>query len=1406
MRISISVSGGLVGTAKRVRARRATALLAAAATAAGGLGAGGGRAAHAATYVFDPLASTAGGTDGSGSWDTTTSDWFNTSTGATVNPQPWSNSTADTAVFGSGGTAGTVAVSSVNVGTIQFNTVTGSYGLAGGTVTLGGAATITAGPGTTSSIASILTGAAGLTVNGGGTLALSGTNTFTGGFKLLGSTLDINSTAALGPTSGTFNIGSGSTVDNTTAAAITVANPVVQAGGYAYAGTRGLTFSGGYTLFNAGTGVQDAIAVNAGTLTLSGGIGGTGGLNKTGPGMLTLTAGSTYTGGLNVSGGTLSISTVSQLGAGGSANGGSAATASGTVYIGAAEIDDTNGTTGVPLSPGVNFVFGSPTSTFGITTAAANLTLNGTLSGSGSFNKNGPGQINFNTSSVTYAGATNVLAGTLSVGAGFANGTLGSTSGVTVSGGATLAFNVTGGLIVPTPIGGAGTVLLAAPLASATALNTFTLTGANTYTGPTNVSGGSMLVLSSFPNSGVPSVLGASSNASGNLLIVGTAGAQNTFNNGAGLIYTGTGDTTDRGISFGGTVQNTINVSNPSATLTIAGQTQVLATTGTFRFYKAGGGTLAFTNPGPNAFNTGAFFSIDGGTLQLGAPGQVNNVSQGLTVGNQLATPGAAPLLNVIGGTTNVAGPLSLSNGDPVAGQALTANLSGGVVNTTGVNLVINNSAVGLVTTLNLTNAAVLDSTGPIAGPTTNGSTGVINVSGTAQFNVSGTGSNLSPGAGAAAAGTINQSGGTVTIAGGLALVNSGTAPATGTYNLSGGTLNTPAISASSTNAASRSVLNLNGGTLQAAASTPVLVNGLTAANVLGGGGTIDTQAFNVTLPQALSHGGTAATDGGLTKVGTGTLTLSGNNAYTGNTQVQAGTLVVGGPAALGTGSAVLANGTTLALTVANLLSPATINTNGVYTPVVAGGTVTLTTPVGSEATSVFSSTPVSIPDAGGFTAGFTYTHGTTAADFGPADGITFTLQNAGPTALGSSGGALGYNGSTGGGTAITPSVAAVIDEYHDQIGLGQNGVLPTGVVNSAPGLSNTSSSVVTVVYNGAAQTLTETVVDAQGTYTSTLSNFDLAAQLNQAGSATASAYFGFTGGTGANVDTQSISNFTFSPLTASRINTASGVVVAPAAAATLQLAPTALYSSGAVGPITIGTGGTLAVSIGTTPAANVSHGVLTTPSVTFANATSGTLDLGPNALDVTGQSIASVTAQVATAYAAGTWRGPGITSSAAAADANRLTAVGVVLNNVGGLPLYGSGNPLGLFEGANPAAGDVLVKYTYYGDANLDGKVDGSDYALIDAGFLSGGTLTGWYDGDFNYDGVVDASDYTLIDNAFNLQGSPLSTSVLPGGSAVAAATDEIAPAASPTAVPEPAAVGLVAAGAVGLLARRRR
>ena len=193
-------------------------------------------------------------------------------------------------------------------------------------------------------------------------------------------------------------------------------------------------------------------------------------------------------------------------------------------------------------------------------------------------------------------------------------------------------------------------------------------------------------------------------------------------------------------------------------------------------------------------------------------------------------------------------------------------------------------------------------------------------------------------------------------------------------------------------------------------------------------------------------------------------------------------------------------------------------------------------------------------------------------------------------------------------------------------------------------------------------------------------------------------------------------------------------------------------------------------------------------------------LDLGDNDLDLSSSgpgnginNLTTVTARVAQGYGGGTWNGSGgIVSSAAAADPTRTTAVGVIQNDQGGSPLYTAANP---FDGYTPGPDDTLVKYTYYGDANLDGKVDGADYGQIDAGFLSGGALTGWFYGDFNYDGVVDASDYTLIDNGFNLQGPSLSA-------AVAVPTAEL----SAAAVPEPAAAAVVAVVAVAGLRRSRR
>ncbi len=101
---------------------------------------------------------------------------------------------------------------------------------------------------------------------------------------------------------------------------------------------------------------------------------------------------------------------------------------------------------------------------------------------------------------------------------------------------------------------------------------------------------------------------------------------------------------------------------------------------------------------------------------------------------------------------------------------------------------------------------------------------------------------------------------------------------------------------------------------------------------------------------------------------------------------------------------------------------------------------------------------------------------------------------------------------------------------------------------------------------------------------------------------------------------------------------------------------------------------------------------------------------------------------QAGSDLAGNAWNGPGgIISSAAASDPTHRTAIGVLLNDNGsGGPIYQT------HDGLSVGFGDVLVMDTWYGDANLDGKVDSSDYTRIDNGFLI--HATGWSNGDLSY------------------------------------------------------------------------
>jgi beta-glucanase (GH16 family) len=200
------------------------------------------------------------------------------------------------------------------------------------------------------------------------------------------------------------------------------------------------------------------------------------------------------------------------------------------------------------------------------------------------------------------------------------------------------------------------------------------------------------------------------------------------------------------------------------------------------------------------------------------------------------------------------------------------------------------------------------------------------------------------------------------------------------------------------------------------------------------------------------------------------------------------------------------------------------------------------------------------------------------------------------------------------------------------------------------------------------------------------------------------------------------------------------------------------LSSSTSAPGITINDGATLKLTAGT-------HQTLSVGTVDLIG--SGTLDLNDNAMIVRAGNLTNVTSEIASGYNGG----PGIISTTAVTNPNALTTLGVIQNSTtSGIPVYTT------FAGQTAVVSDVLVKYTYYGDANLSGNVDGTDYSLIDQGFNSAGAMTGWVYGDFNYDQKTDGSDYALIDNAFNQQTTPLA---LPANETAARETKNSEPAA---------------------------
>jgi autotransporter-associated beta strand protein len=620
-------------------------------------------------------------------------------------------------------------------------------------------------------------------------------------------------------------------------------------------------------------------------------------LTKTGAGTLVLSNNNTYDGGTRVTGGTVALGITNAL------------LTTSTLTVGGSGTFDLAG-----YNQQVGGLSDSGTSTGTITasTGASTLTIanNAANSFSGTITDNNPGNngsspslaiVMLGSTSLTlsgsnnFTGGTTVTSGTLVAASDYALGNAASQNGnagltLNPSASATVDFTSANPTIANLNSSGAGTSLIylgtTAGSGSATTLNVGGADGIGYFSGT------------------IADLSGSKSTAIGNLNVYG-----------GGYLELQSANT------FTGTT--TITGAGSELILTSAGG---LALQDSTLNYNNQGGTLEFLNPltaatfGGLTGSQGLPLSNSGGAAVALTLGN-NNVSSTYTgdlSGNGSLTKNGSGTVQIGSGT---------SGGATYTG-ATTVNVGtlilGGTSYLTGQ---VNMTGNGGSNALTVQDDAVINSTAELYLQSLNGNNypggSALTVTGTASVTV----------AGISIGNDSKVSTDSITLSGLASLIDNGSLNLISSQggvtvgaislNLNGGTLAVQKFIEAGIGTHSETI-NFNGGTLEALASDP---NGSTflpvfstlTADVDSGGAIVNTNGFNDTIAQALVHG-SGSPDGGLTKNGSGTLTLSASDNYTGPTSVSAGTLLVSG-SLTGTASVSVASGGTLKLAANNAIS-----------------------------------------------------------------------------------------------------------------------------------------------------------------------------------------------------------------------------------------------------------------------------------------------------------------------------------------------------------------------------------------------------------------------------------------------------------------------------------------------------
>ncbi len=760
-----------------------------------------------------------------------------------------------------------------------------------GALTPAGAVYRLGGGGGTLTFASALTGSRSLVVTGPGTVVLTKSNTYSGGTTISSGALELGD--------GASNNGSvpGNITDNFGATLI-FANPNAQTYSSAISGSGVLTKLGAGTLTLTGSNTYSGLTtINAGNLAINGSLpaGGSVNINSTATlsgtgraGGVTVAAAGTLSPG--VSGGTLSVASVNlnagsdlayTLGSGTNSRlaitggltipvnvitsvspGGSWAT-SGTYVLatyGGTAVDNSNGFTGwVVRGTGLGshiYSFTLSSGSLDMIVAAANAYAGSwTATTGGSWGTSGnwqSGQVPTNlTDTATFGPAIGSGAATITLDG---NRTL---SGLTFSSTGSGSYAITAGTggILTLDNGGNGAVPVSVTSGSDTISAAVDLADNLAFTS----SAGARLTISGSLGEWVPgrtlSVSGA-----GTLILAGSDAYTGVTTISGGTLQIGAGGTAGSIDGTAGVTDNGTLAFNRSGTYTLGP-----AVSGSGNVTMLGPGTLVFT--GSNTYSGAT--TISGGTLQIGNGGGAGSISStsGVSDNGALAfnRSDAYTFSPAISGSGAV-----LQLGSGTLALAVSNTYTGATIINSGVLSISNDNNLGAAPSSATANQLVIQGGAALQ------TSGVVTLA-----------ANRGIGLGSGASIIVTSSTDTLTYAGVMANVSSGTA---GSLTLGGaGTLT---LTGSNTYTG---VTTVGSGMLQ-------LGDGTSKNGSVAGGIVVNTGSLTFANPTAQTFANSLTGSGNLTKIGAGEMTLSGTGIQcNGNVSVSSGTLQVvnawsGGP------------------------------------------------------------------------------------------------------------------------------------------------------------------------------------------------------------------------------------------------------------------------------------------------------------------------------------------------------------------------------------------------------------------------------------------------------------------------------------------------------------------------------